>query len=88
MSDPTSFFVVIVAVPVLCATLGTVATRWIKLKEKQLDHAASLAADKAVAQAGHLEKLEQRMRVLERIATDRGVDVAAEIERLREDRVN
>lgn len=88
MSDPLIFFIIVVALPVAFATLGTIATRWMKLKEKQLEHAALLAGDKAVTQASHLEKLEQRMRVLERIATDRGVDVAAEIERLREDRVN
>ncbi|MBX3561767.1 MAG: hypothetical protein KF780_08125 [Sphingomonas sp.] len=82
------FFVVVVGIPVVAGILGDIAKRWIKLKERQLDHAASLAADKAAAQASHIERLEQRMRVLERIATDKGAHLAAEIEDLRDDRVN
>lgn len=82
------FFAIVVGIPVVLGVAGDVIKRWIKLKERQLDHAAALAADKAVAQAAHIEKLEQRMRVLERIATDSGTDVAAQIEMLRDDRLN
>lgn len=82
------FFVVVVGIPVVAGILGDVAKRWIKMKERQLDHAASLAADKAAAQAAHIERLEQRMRVLERIATDKGAHLAAEIEDLRDERMN
>jgi len=42
------------------------------------------AAEKAAQYAAHTERLEQRVRVLERIVTDRGIDVAAEIEQLRD----
>jgi hypothetical protein len=82
------FFAIVVGIPVVLGVAGDVIKRWIKLKERQLDHAAVLAADKAVAQAAQIEKLEQRMRVLERIATDSGTDVAAQIEMLRDDRLN
>ena len=82
------FFAIVVGIPVVLGVAGDVIKRWIKLKERQLDHAAALAADKAVAQAAHIERLEQRMRVLERIATDSGTDVAAQIEMLRDDRLN
>ena len=88
---PTSmliFFAIVVGIPVVVGVGADMFKRWIKLKEKQLEHAAVLAADKAAAQAAHIERLEQRMRVLERIATDRGSDLAGEIEQLREDRVN
>lgn len=77
-----------VAVPVLVGVGGDVFKRWIKLKEKQLEHAATLAADKAAAQASHIERLEQRVRVLERIATDEGTHLAAQIEDLRDDKLN
>ena len=40
-------------------------------------------AEKAAQYAAQVEKLEQRMRVMERIATDRGVELALEIEDLR-----
>jgi hypothetical protein len=82
------FFVVVVGIPVVAGIFGDIAKRWIRLKEKQLEHAATLAADKATAQAAHIERLEQRMRVLERIATDKGAHLAAEIEDLRDERMN
>ena len=45
-------------------------------------------AEKAAQYAAHTERLEQRVRVLERIVTDKGIAVADEIEQLRDDRVN
>ena len=42
------------------------------------------AAEKAAQYAAQTERLEQRMRVMERIVTDRGLDVAEEIEKLRD----
>ena len=88
---PTSmliFFAIVVGIPVVFGIGADMFKRWLKLKEQQLQHAAVLAADKAAAQAAHIERLEQRMRVLERIATDRGSDLAIEIEQLRDDKVN
>lgn len=79
---------IVIGLPVVLGIGGDVLKRWLRLKEKQLDHAAQLAADKAAAQAAHIERLEQRMRVLERIATDKGGDLAAQIENLHADRVN
>ena len=49
---------------------------------------SSQTAEKAAQYAAHTERLEQRVRVLERIVTDKGIDVADEIERLRDDRPN
>lgn len=45
---------------------------------------ASQTAEKAAQYASHVDRLEERMRVLERIATGRGADLAAEIEDLRD----
>jgi hypothetical protein len=77
------FFVIVVGIPVVLGVGGDIIKRWIAFKEKQLDQLAQLAADRAADQAAHIERLEQRMRVLERIATDSGTDVAAQIEALR-----
>lgn len=60
--------------------------QWLKLKEKQLEAMHSLTAEKTAQYAAHTERLEQRMRVLERIMTDRGIGVAEEIEMLRDQR--
>lgn len=82
------FFMIVVGIPVIGGIVAGMFKHWIKLKEKQLDHAASLAADKAAAEAAHIERLEQRVRVLERIATDTGNALAAQIEDLRGERIN
>ncbi|WP_106639207.1 hypothetical protein [Allosphingosinicella vermicomposti] len=79
---------IVIGLPVILGVCGDLLKRWMRLKEKQLDHAAQLAADKAAAQAAHIERLEQRMRVLERIATDKGGDLAAQIDDLRDERMN
>jgi hypothetical protein len=83
-----AFFMIVVGIPIIGGIASDMFRRWLKLKEKQLEHAASLAADRAAAQAAHIERLEQRVRVLERIATDTGNELAAQIEDLRNEKVN
>lgn len=69
----------------LLAIFGGVFLRpWFRLKEKQLATEATMVAEKAAQYAAQTERLEQRVRVLERIITDRGHDLAGEIENLRE----
>jgi hypothetical protein len=60
---------------------------WLKIKERQLMAQTSLTAEKSAQYAAHTERLEQRVRVLEQIATDRGIDTAAQIEALRAPRL-
>jgi hypothetical protein len=72
----------------LAAILAGVITKWFRLKEKQIEAVSREAAEKAAQYAAQTERLEQRVRVLERIATDKGIDVADEIERLRGPSVN
>ena len=77
--------IVALMIPIV-AILARTATRWMKLKEKQLEQQSTMTAEKAAQYAAHTERLEARVRVLERIATDKGVDLSAEIEALRDDR--
>ena len=72
----------------IVAILAGVATRWIKMKEKQLEKQTAMTAEKAAQSASQTERLEARMRVLERIATDRGIDLSDEIEALRDRPLN
>ncbi len=74
-----------VFIPIV-AILAGVAKRWISLKEREIDFLQRDAAEKQARYAAMTERLEQRVRVLERIATDKGIDVADEIERLRDAR--
>ena len=71
----------LIAVTIL---VGTIFKRIMSYKEKQLTLTADSTAEKAAQYASHVEKLEQRVRVLERIATDKGADLASQIEELRE----
>jgi hypothetical protein len=57
---------------------------WLRVKEKQIEAQSSLAAEKTAQYAAHVERIETRLRVLEQIVTDRGVDTAAQIEALRD----
>ena len=57
---------------------------WIRVKEKQIEAQTSLAAEKSAQYAAHVERIEARLRVLEQIVTDRGVETAAQIEALRD----
>lgn len=56
---------------------------WTKHKQKELQIQTELTAEKAAQYAQHTAQLEERVRVLERIVTDRGNDIAAQIEALR-----
>ena len=62
--------------------------RRLAFKERQLELTASHTAEKAAQYAAHTERLEARVRVLERIATDKGADLASAIEDLRDPSVN
>lgn len=57
---------------------------WLKIKEKQIEAQTSLTAEKSAQYAAHVERVEARLRVLEKIATDRGAETAAQIEALRD----
>ncbi len=70
----------------LAAIAAGVITKWLQLKEKQIEAMSREAAEKAAQYAAQTERLEQRMRVLERIVTDKGLDLVEEIEKLRDDR--
>ena len=61
---------------------------WSKHQQKMIEKQSEMTAEKAAQYAAQTERLEARVRVLERIATDRGVDVAEEIEKLRDTPLN
>jgi len=64
---------------------------WVRHQHKLMEHQQKLAdstalasAEKAAQYAAHNRELEERVRVLERIVTDRGYDIATQIEALRD----
>ena len=82
------FFFIVVGIPVILGVGGDMYRRHLKFKEKQLQAISNETAEKAAQYAAHTERLEQRMRVLDRIVTDRGIEVADEIEKLRDAPLN
>lgn len=73
----------------LVAIIGGVFVKpYFRLKERQLSLMSSETAERAAQYAAQTERLEQRVRVLERIVTEKGIVVADEIERLRDERPN
>ena len=57
---------------------------WLRVKERQIASQSNLAAEKSAQYAQHMERFEARLRVLEQIVTDSGVQTASQIEALRE----
>ena len=57
-----------------------------RMAEARVNSTAELSAEKAAQYASHTQQLEDRVRVLERIVTDKGYDVATQIEALRDAR--
>jgi hypothetical protein len=85
---PTSvliFFGIVVGLPVVGAIWGNYMKQKMKLRTRELEVLGNQTAEKAAQYASHVERLEQRVRVLERIVTDRGFNLAHEIDQLRED---
>lgn len=76
---------VVVIVPTLF--VAYIVRRFFTLKEKQLEAETSLAAEKAAQYAAANSELEARVRVLEKIVTDGGLETAAQIEALRTPRL-
>ncbi|TMJ15910.1 MAG: hypothetical protein E6G94_05635 [Alphaproteobacteria bacterium] len=71
----------------LAAIFAGVFKRFFDIKEKQMEAVGREAMERAERYAAQTERLEERVRVLERIATSRGLGVAEEIELLRDERV-
>jgi len=88
MEDLAKVLIVFIAVglPITLVLGQPFLKRWLEHREKRMEIEARLTAEKAAQYAAHTERLEQRVRVLERIVTDKGLDVSDEIERLRDDR--
>ena len=82
------FFFIVVGIPVILGIGADMYRRHLKFKEKQMTLLSNETAEKAAQYAAHTERLEARVRVLERIVTDRGIEVSDEIEKLRDAPLN
>ena len=87
MMGPGEVFLalIIIGFPVIALTF--LLTRWFKLKERRLELEVTMAAEKAAQYAASNTQLEARIRVLEQIVTDGGIETAAQIDALRAPRL-
>ncbi|MBA4765817.1 hypothetical protein [Qipengyuania huizhouensis] len=78
-----------ILIPIIALMIPIVAI-WTKHQQKiaemNVETTAKATAEKAAQYASHVQDLEDRVRVLERIVTDKGYDVATQIEALRDQR--
>ena len=84
MEGTIAVFIPIVALMIPSVAIWTKHQQ--KLAEMNVRSTAELSAEKAAQYTSHVKELEERVRVLERIVTDRGYDVATQIEALRDQR--
>lgn len=77
-ADAIAFAALMIGLVSVLGVLGDVYKRRLAFKERKLELAAKDSAEQAAHFAAQAQRLEQRVRVLERIATDReGQDAAA-----------
>ena len=81
--DPATLAMMIPLAPFILGGIVVVTRHQRKIVEIR----AQATAEKAAQYAAHTERLEERVRVLERILTDRGTSLAHEIDALRVDDV-
>jgi hypothetical protein len=74
-----------VFIPIIALSIPIVAI-WTKHRKDMMQMQIDATAEKAAQYANNNKELEDRVRVLERIVTDGGYDVATQIEALRDQR--
>ena len=74
-----------VFIPILALSIPIIAI-WTKHRKDMMQMQVNTTAEKAAQYAASNKELEDRVRVLERIVTDGGYDVATQIEALRDAR--
>lgn len=83
MTSPGDVLLALIVIGLPSILLIFAFSRFFRFREKQLEVEAMAAAEKAAQYAASNTELEQRVRVLEQIVTDGGVQTAAQIEALR-----
>jgi hypothetical protein len=84
VGDVFALIALMVGLIAIAAILGGVLKRLIAFQERKLEVFAGQTAERAAQYASHTQELEERLRVVERIVSDRGYDVAVQIDALRD----
>lgn len=84
--DPATLGTMIPIVALMIPIVALWTRHQQKMAEMQVGATAEQTAEKAAQYASQVQRLEDRVQVLERIVTDRGYDIATQIEALRDTR--
>lgn len=87
-ADAIAFAALVIGVISVAGIALEAWKRRVDFREKELELLSRHTAEKAAQYAAHAERLEQRVRVLERIAIEKTDGLASEIEALRDPHVN
>jgi hypothetical protein len=82
--DFMGLFMVVIGMISIAAIIGEAYKQRLKFRLREMEMRAGQLQARPVQDALLEERLEARLRVLERIATDRGANLAAAIEELRD----
>ncbi len=82
MADAIAFCGLMVAIICIAGMLLDMHNRRLKNREKEQELRVCMAEAEGRSRAAGVPQMEERLRVLERIVTDRGADLAAEIDGL------
>jgi hypothetical protein len=90
MVDPLIIpvFGIIIGLPALCLAVTSIVKRVLRHRETMAQLQSGEPSERAAVYAAKIERLEQRMGVMERILTDRSTQLGDEIERLRDAPIN
>jgi hypothetical protein len=83
-----SLVFMVIVLPIVLGIGSDIYKRRLAFRERELELLSKQTAEKAAQYAAQAERLEQRVRVLERIATENNSDLALQIENLRDVKVN
>ena len=87
MMGPGEALIALIVVGLPVVALSVLLLRWMRIKERRMEIEANTAAERAAQYAASNAELEARVRVLEKIVTDGGLETAAQIEALRTPRL-
>jgi len=86
--NPLWIPILALSIPIVALIGNQIIKPWLAHREKQMEIESRMVAEKAAQYAAQTERLEQRVRVLERIVTDKGLALSDEIEKLRDESLN
>ena len=86
--DAMALIALVVGIIAVMGILAEAYRNRLAYKTRALEAQAKLSSENAAQSAAMAERLEQRVRVLERLATDKSTLLAREIEDMREPAVN